>query len=552
MTHTANTAATGEVVLTVKDLAVDFETEMGVVHAIEDVSFELRRGEKLAIVGESGSGKSTTMNAVLGLMAGNGRIAQGEIRFNGRDLSRLGQRELQKIRGAEIGYIPQDPLSSLNPVLSIGDQLGEVMLVHGKATRRNVAERSVAALEAAGLSDARARLKQYPHEFSGGMRQRVLIGIGLSCDPQLLVADEPTSALDVTVQRQILDHLDRMTESLGTSMILITHDLGLAAERCERVIVMYRGRIVEQGDARQILTDPQHEYTRRLVRAAPSVAASRAEAAGEPGGAHADAAAEGDDVLLRVESLCKSFGRGAKRFDAVKDVSFTLPRARTLAIVGESGSGKSTTARMVLRLDHPDTGRISFSGKNIASLSGRELKAARRRMQPVFQDPYSSINPMASVADVLMEPLNVHGVGTRKQRQQRARDLLEMVSLPDGYLSRYSSELSGGQRQRIAIARSLALHPELIICDEPVSALDVLVQAQILDLLMELQRELGLSYLFISHDLAVVRLIADDVIVMRRGEIVEQGPTVALFDDPQHEYTRNLIDSIPGLGLGIG
>ncbi len=540
-------------ILSVKDLAVDFETEMGTVNAIEHVSFDLRRGETLAIVGESGSGKTTAMNAVLGLLAGNGKVVNGEIMFQGRDLAKMSEKEFQKIRGSRIGLVPQDPMSNLNPVLTVGNQITETLLIHKKATKANAKARAIDALEKAGLSDASARLGQYPHEFSGGMRQRVLIGIGLSCEPELLIADEPTSALDVTVQRQILDNLERLTTELGTSMILITHDLGLAAERCEKVIVMYRGEVVEQGQAREILQNPQHEYTQRLVMSAPSLATARLAGRAEP--AQSQSMTHTTPPILSVRELRKSYTvrdsstRKRSKFMAVNDVSFDLAPAETLAIVGESGSGKSTTARMVLRLETPDSGSIDFAGTNVASLSGAELKKARRRMQPIFQDPYSSINPMASIEQVLMEPLLVHRIGTAQERKTRARELLDLVSLPESYLDRYSSELSGGQRQRIAIARSLALNPEVVICDEPVSALDVLVQAQILELLTELQRELGLSYLFISHDLAVVRLIASEVLVMRRGEVVERGEAEQLFLHPQHEYTKQLLGSIPGKDL---
>ena len=546
-----------EVILQVKDLAVDFDTEMGVVHALKDVSFELHRGETLGIVGESGSGKTTTMSAVIGLLAGNGHVSGGEILFQGRDLAKLTEREYQKVRGSQIGLIPQDPMSSLNPMLTIGNQIEETLLTHKKATKQNVRKLAVEALQSAGLADAGDRMKQYPHEFSGGMRQRVLIGIGLSCAPQLLIADEPTSALDVTVQRQILDNLERLTQEMGTSMVLITHDLGLAAERCERVLVIYKVEIVEQGPALEILQSPQHEYTKRLVQSAPSIASARKASLSTAQDAADQLAAEQAEIdpIITVRDLNKIYrvrdsSTGKRRdFQAVKDVTFDMFPSKTLAIVGESGSGKSTSARMVLRLEKPTSGEINFSGRNVASLSGIELKKARRRMQPIFQDPYSSINPMASIEEVLIEPLVVHRVGTSKERKARARELLDLVSLPSSYLDRFSSELSGGQRQRIAIARALALNPEVVICDEPVSALDVLVQAQILELLQSLQNDLGLSYLFISHDLAVVRLIADHVLVMRRGEVVEQGAAEELFQNPQHEYTKQLINSIPGKDL---
>lgn len=551
-----NSAA--QVILSVKDLDVDFTTEMGTVEALRGVNFEVRRGESIAIVGESGSGKTTAINAVLGLLPGNGRVVGGSINFQGKDLAKVSESEFQKLRGAHMALVPQDPMSNLNPVLTIGDQVGEVLLTHHKATKSTVDAKVISILGDAGLGDSSDRLKQYPHQFSGGMRQRVLIGIGLSCDPELLIADEPTSALDVTVQKQILDHLDHLTQTRDTSTLFITHDLGLAAERSEKIIVMYRGRIVEQGASKDIIQNPQHEYTKRLINAAPSVNTERDDPA-ERDGFYA-AVEEGrdtlnSDVVLSARNLTQVFkirqGSSGKRvnFTAVDNISFDLKRGQTLAIVGESGSGKSTTARMVLRLDDPASGEIEFHGKNIAAIKGRELKTLRKRLQPIFQDPYSSINPMSSIGQVLEEPLKVHGIGTKATRKAKALELLDQVSLAPEMYDRYSAELSGGQRQRIAIARALALEPEVIICDEPVSALDVIVQAQILDLLEKLQRELGLSYLFISHDLAVVRQIADRVIVMQKGKMVEEGDSEELFQNPQEEYTKNLLNSIPGMHL---
>lgn len=541
---------TDEVVLDVNNLTVEFDTEMGVVHALQNVSFTLNRGETVAVVGESGSGKTTMISAILGLLAGNARVTSGEVLFQGQDTAHLPEAQMRKIRGIHMGLVPQDPMSNLNPVLRVGDQVGEVLLTHKKATKANVKEKVVDILGKAGLPDAASRTRQYPHEFSGGMRQRVLIGIGLSCDPEILIADEPTSALDVTVQRQILDHLEKMTTDLGTAMILITHDLGLAAERARRVIVMYKGNIVEQGNAAEILRNPQHEYTKKLVASAPSIASARLQTSVSERAQEVQALES--EVFLRVQGLRKEFRvRDAvtgKRSDfrAVDDVDFTLHRGSTLAIVGESGSGKSTTARMVLRLDQPTAGSIDFNGQDISQLKGRRLKSLRRLVQPIFQDPYASLNPTASIGEVLEEPLKVYGVGNRASRRKKAYELLDLVSLDRSMYDRFPQELSGGQRQRIAIARALTLDPELIICDEPVSALDVLVQAQILDLLNDLQGELGLSYLFISHDLAVVQMIADEVLVMRHGKILERGVTSDVFANPQHEYTQRLIEAIPG------
>ncbi|MFD8769689.1 ABC transporter ATP-binding protein [Microbacterium oxydans] len=558
-----------EPLLSVQGLAVDFATMDGVVHAVEGVDLEIRPGETVAIVGESGSGKSTTAMAIIGLLAGGGRIAAGSIRLDGKEISRAPEHELRTIRGRDIGLVPQDPMSNLNPVAKIGTQVAETLLAHGLATRQNVQAKVVEALTAAGLPDPERRAKQYPHEFSGGMRQRALIAIGLACKPRLLIADEPTSALDVTVQQTILDQIGQMTRELGTAVLLITHDLGLAAERAERVIVMHRGKVVEQGDARQILEDPQHPYTQSLVKAAPSVAAARlrpeAFRVQEPMDSATDAStgsaipgvpgSQGSSKgnIVEIENLTKVYpvrGRG-EDFVAVDDVSLVIPRGETVAIVGESGSGKTTTARMLLKVIEPTSGLIRYEGKDIASLSRAETKDFRQRVQPIFQDPYSSLNPMFTIERLIAEPLELYKRGSTADRRKRVRQLLDDVALPQSMLRRYPSELSGGQRQRIAIARALALSPDLIVCDEPVSALDVLVQDQILKLLGDLQSEYGLSYLFISHDLAVVRLISDYVCVMKDGKLVEAATSEEIFTNPRDPYTRRLLASIPGNELNI-
>ncbi|MFF7291622.1 ABC transporter ATP-binding protein [Microbacterium sp. NPDC008134] len=549
--------------LSVEGLAVDFTTMDGVVHAVEGVDLEISAGETVAIVGESGSGKSTTAMAIIGLLAGGGRVASGSIRLDGRDIAHAGENELRTIRGRDIGLVPQDPMSNLNPVAKVGTQVAETLLAHGLATRQNVQEKVVEALTAAGLPDPEKRAKQYPHEFSGGMRQRALIAIGLACKPRLLIADEPTSALDVTVQRTILDQIGAMTRELGTAVLLITHDLGLAAERAERVVVMHRGKVVEQGPARQILEDPQHPYTQSLVKAAPSVAAARlrpeAFQVEERADAGADASvdpadsAPGADNIVEIEGLTKVYpvrGRG-EDFVAVNDVSLAIPRGETVAIVGESGSGKTTTARMLLKLIEPTSGLIRFEGKDVASLTRAETRDFRQRVQPIFQDPYSSLNPMFTIERLIAEPLDFYRRGSGAERRARVRQLLDDVALPQSMLGRYPSELSGGQRQRVAIARALALSPDLIVCDEPVSALDVLVQDQILTLLGDLQSEYGLSYLFISHDLAVVRLISDYVCVMKDGALVEAASSEEIFTNPRDPYTRRLLASIPGNELDI-
>ena len=547
-----------EPLLSVQGLAVDFATMDGVVHAVEGVDLEIRPGETVAIVGESGSGKSTTAMAIIGLLAGGGKIASGSIRLDGKEISRASEHEMRTIRGRDIGLVPQDPMSNLNPVAKIGTQVAETLLAHVLATRQNVQTKVVEALTAAGLPDPARRAKQYPHEFSGGMRQRALIAIGLACKPRLLIADEPTSALDVTVQQTILDQIGQMTRELGTAVLLITHDLGLAAERAERVIVMHRGKVVEQGDARQILEDPQHPYTQSLVKAAPSVAAARLQPEAfrvQERAAEASAVAETApaDNIVEIENLTKVYpvrGRG-EDFVAVDDVSLVIPRGETVAIVGESGSGKTTTARMLLKVIEPTSGLIRYEGKDIASLSRAETKEFRQQVQPIFQDPYSSLNPMFTIERLIAEPLEFYKRGSGADRRRRVRQLLDDVALPQSMLRRYPSELSGGQRQRVAIARALALSPDLIVCDEPVSALDVLVQDQILKLLGDLQSEYGLSYLFISHDLAVVRLISDYVCVMKDGKLVEAATSEEIFTNPRDPYTRRLLASIPGNELGI-
>ncbi len=548
-------AASAAPLLSVRDLAVDFATIDGPVRAVDGVDLDIAAGETVAIVGESGSGKSTTAMAIIGLLASGGSVARGSILLDGEDLTGFSEARMREVRGRQIGLVPQDPMSNLNPVAKIGTQVAETLLAHGLATRADVGQKVVETLEAAGLPDAAARAKQYPHEFSGGMRQRALIAIGMACNPRLLIADEPTSALDVTVQQTILDQIQRMTTELGTAVLLITHDLGLAAERASRVVVMHRGRVVEQGPARQILEAPQHPYTKSLVAAAPSVAAVRLrpeEFAGTRLGVAGEAPRPTENIV-EIENLTKVYPRRGKGedFRAVDDVSLQIPRGETVAIVGESGSGKTTTARMLLKIVEPTSGSIRFEGQDVATLKGAALRDFRQKVQPIFQDPYSSLNPMFTIERLIEEPLSFYKRGSAKERSARVRQLLDDVALPQSMLRRYPSELSGGQRQRVAIARALALSPDLIVCDEPVSALDVLVQDQVLTLLRDLQREYGLSYLFISHDLAVVRLISDYVCVMKDGRLVEAASSEEIFTNPRDPYTRRLLASIPGNELNI-
>ena len=618
--------------LKITDLEVTFTTSTGVVPAVRGANLTIYPGQTVAIVGESGSGKSTTAAAVIGLLPGTGKVTGGSIEFDGKELTTMSSKEWIELRGSGIGLVPQDPMSNLNPVLRVGTQVKEALLANNIVPKSEAGERVTELLEQAGLPDGERRAKQYPHEFSGGMRQRVLIAIGLASRPKLLIADEPTSALDVTVQRRILDHLETLTKEMGTAVLFITHDLGLAAERAEQLVVMHRGRIVESGPALEILQHPQHPYTKRLVSAAPSLASARIESAHARGITHTEEEFTGSaknassEEMIRVEHLTKEFHiRGAKgeasKLLAVDDVSFTLRRGKTLAVVGESGSGKSTAANMILHLLEPTSGKIFFDGEDTSEYSEAQLFALRRRLQAVFQNPYGSLDPMYSIYRIIEEPLKIHGYGTleyaraeikraeatgrepepwavaaleghsesdkklreervkayaqqeverakaagrepepwavaaleghsefnpKKLREARVAELLDLVALPRSAMRRYPNELSGGQRQRVAVARALALNPEVIVLDEAVSALDVLVQNQILHLLNDLQAELGLSYLFITHDLAVVRQIADDVVVMEKGRLVEANTTDALFDHPVQEYTRELIEAVPG------
>ena len=561
MSEKAMTDNNDQPLLELKDLKISFTSSTGVVDAVRGVNLTIYPGQSVAIVGESGSGKSTTAMAVIGLLPGTGKVTGGTILFNGKDITGLSDKEMQHYRGSDIGLVPQDPMSNLNPVWSIGTQVKESLRANNVVEGSEANKRVVELLQEAGLDDAERRAKQYPHEFSGGMRQRALIGIGLAARPKLLIADEPTSALDVTVQRRILDHLEGLTHELGTAVLFITHDLGLAAERASHLVVMHRGRVVESGPSLDILRDPQHPYTQRLVKAAPSLASARIQSAQEHGIESSELLAgkaeTSDEEVIRVENLTKEFDirgeKGAKKkLLAVDDVSFSLRKGTTLALVGESGSGKSTVANMVLNLLDPTSGKVFYKGTDLSTLGSSELFEMRRKLQVVFQNPYGSLDPMYSIYRCIEEPLVVHKTGNRKEREARVAELLDMVAMPRSTMRRYPNELSGGQRQRIAVARALALNPEVIVLDEAVSALDVLVQNQILQLLAGLQEELDLSYLFITHDLAVVRQTADDVAVMRQGKLVESGTVDEIFANPTESYTRDLIDSVPGLGIELG
>lgn len=562
-------APAAERLLTVRDLAVSYRTRRGDVHAVRGVSLHVDAGETVAVVGESGSGKSTTAAAVVRLLAPAARITSGTIDLLGHDLATASPHVLRTVRGALVGLVPQDPTVSLNPVARVGDQVAEALVVHGLADRRGAAREAVEALRRTGLPEPELRARQYPHELSGGMRQRVLIAIALVAKPRLLVADEPTSALDVTVQRRILDHLDELTAATGTGVLLITHDLGVAADRADRIVVMSRGRVVEAGTPDEVLGSPREAYTRALLAAAPSLRGARRAATGQPAtvrpAAVPPAPASAERVTapagtppppaLDVRGLVKDFplpraGRaGSGVLRAVDDVSFAVPRGRTLALVGESGSGKSTTARLALRLTEPTAGTVHVDGTDVTRVRGAQLRALRRRLQVVQQNPYASLDPRWTVERIVTEPLRAFRVGDRRERADRAAELLDLVALPESALHRHPAELSGGQRQRVAIARALSVRPDIVVLDEPVSALDVSVQAQILDLLADLQRDLAVSYLFISHDLAVVRQVAHEVVVLRHGRVVEQGDVESVFARPSHPYTTELLEAIPGTSV---
>jgi peptide/nickel transport system ATP-binding protein len=535
-----------EPVLIIRDLTVTFTTSRGAVEAVRHVSLDVAAGETVAIVGESGSGKSTLASSVNRLLAENGRIASGTITIGDLDITAASEKAMTAIRGNRIGMVPQDPMTNLNPVMRIGAQIVEALEVHGRARGQAAKDEAIKLLDQAGISDPEARFSQYPHEFSGGMRQRVLIAMALACRPEVLLADEPTSALDVTVQRLVLDQMGQLASDMGAAVLLITHDLALAAERADRVAVMYRGQIVETGPAAQVVTNPEHEYTRRLLAAAPGMASAKVAPALPVG-------ADGTEpeVLLQVTGAVKKYRIRGRRepLMAVDGVDLTVTRGQTVAIVGESGSGKSTTARLALRLEQADGGTVRYRGADVSRLRGKELLAFRRAVQPVFQNPYASLDPRYTIGQVIAEPLQVHKIGDAASRRKDVAELLDKVALPGSFADRHPHELSGGQRQRVAIARAMALNPQLVVMDEAVSALDVLVQEQILELMVSLQRELGLSYLFISHDLAVVRQVSHLVYVMRAGKVVESGDPDTIFRSPREEYTRQLIAAIPGQNL---
>lgn len=527
--------------LAVDDLAISYVTRHGQQSALHGVTFEVGRGQVVALVGESGSGKTTTAQAVIGLLADNGHRDRGRISLAGTELTSMSEKAMREVRGRRIGLVPQDPNNSLNPVRTIGDSLAEVLTIHRWGSKQAVRAKVLELLAKVGIDQPELRTGQYPHELSGGMKQRVLIASAIALEPDLVIADEPTSALDVTVQRLILDLIDDLRRETGAAVLLVTHDLGVAKERADRVVVMRGGHIVEQGSTDQVVGQPTHAYTRTLLHEAAAVAWTT------PTEPPADLASR--PVEIEVTDLVQEFsqGRGREPFRAVDGISLSVAKGSTHAIVGESGSGKTSTVRAILGFQQPTSGRIVVAGHEVTRLRGRRaVRDLRRSAQMVLQNPYSSLDPRQLVSEIIAEPLVNFGLGTRSTRASHVAEFLDKVALPHVLAQRLPRELSGGQRQRVAIARALILRPEVVVLDEPVSALDVTVQAQILRLLEELQGELDLTYLFISHDLGVVGQISDSVSVMRQGRIVEAGTTHHVFTDPQTEYTHELLAAIPG------
>ncbi|MEL7164187.1 MAG: ABC transporter ATP-binding protein [Pseudomonadota bacterium] len=548
----------------IQGLRVEFQTKDGPVIGVEDVSFSVGPGETVCIVGESGSGKSVSSLSLMRLVEfGGGQISGGRLIFNRSDAKKLDLAEtdqdlMRTIRGNEIGMIFQEPMTALNPVFTVGRQLTEGLRLHKGLSKSEATARALELLRQVRIPEPERRLKQYPHELSGGMRQRVVIAMALACEPRLLIADEPTTALDVTIQAEILALMDRLKRETGTAVMFITHDMAVVAQMADRVVVMYRGNKVEEGRVEEIFEAPQHPYTKALLAAVPKLGEMRGKAAPEPmkllgreQGAIAPIPGT-NEALLEVRNLTTRFAvkggffrRTVANVHAVEDISFTLNRGQTLSLVGESGCGKSSAGRSILRLVEPLSGEIQLDGVDIMSLNDRDLRNARRDMQMIFQDPFASLNPQMQLADQVAEPIHNFGTLTGSAVSDRVAMLFDRVELPRSFMRRYPHELSGGQRQRVAIARALALEPKLIIADEAVSALDVSVQAQVLNLMMELQAELGVSYLFISHDMAVVERVSHHVGVMYLGRIVEMGPRARVFENPQHPYTQALMKAVP-------
>jgi peptide/nickel transport system ATP-binding protein/glutathione transport system ATP-binding protein len=545
-------------------LRVEFQTKDGPVVGVEDVSFDINPGETVCGVGESGSGKSVSSLSLMRLVEfGGGTIAAGELLFDRReggnlDLAHAPGDVMKEIRGNEIGMIFQEPMTALNPVFTVGRQLTEGLRVHKGMNKAEAEARAIELLRQVRMPEPERRLKQYPHELSGGMRQRVVIAMAMACEPRLLIADEPTTALDVTIQAEILALMDRLKRETGTAVMFITHDMAVVAQMADRVVVMFRGNKVEEGPVQEIFENPQHDYTKALLAAVPKLGEMRGKDYPEPmklmgvEDQKIEPIKGTDEVLLNVEHLTTRFPvkggilrRTVANVHAVEDVSFKVFKGQTLSLVGESGCGKSTAGRSILRLVEPLSGKVEFEGRNLLDLNHSDLHKARLDMQMIFQDPFASLNPQMQLLDQVAEPLRNYGLASGSELQDRVANLFDRVQLPRSFMRRYPHEMSGGQRQRIAIARALALNPKLIVADEAVSALDVSVQAQVLNLMMELQADLGLSFLFISHDMAVVERVSHQVGVMYLGRIVELGPRARVFGNPQHAYTQALMKAVP-------
>jgi peptide/nickel transport system ATP-binding protein len=558
--------------LSVKNLTVEFHTSEGMTRAVNNVSFDIPAGKTIGIVGESGSGKSVTSLAVMGLLQKPAaRIPQGEILFNGQNLLTFNDDQMRQVRGNQISMIFQEPMTSLNPVFKVGDQIAETLRLHRKLTAKEAWEKAVDLMNQVGIPKPKESAHKYPHEMSGGQKQRVMIAMAIACEPKLLIADEPTTALDVTIQKQVLDLLHKLQQEYKMSMLFITHDLSVIGDIADDVVVMYRSNVVEQNKAENIFSHAHHPYTKGLLACRPKLGANpkrlltvsdfmdndgkeipidpqKVEVFDKSQTEH-----KSSDILLEVKNLVTQFpikgglfGKTVDHFKAVNDVSFTIKKGQTLGLVGESGCGKTTLGRTILRLVEPASGSIIYNGKDITHVYTEELRLLRRKMQIIFQDPYSSLNPRMTIAEILTEPLSIHNVGSgKKERLDMAKELVEKVGLKVAQMNRYPHEFSGGQRQRICIARALMLKPEFVVCDESVSALDVSIQAQVLNLLLDLQQEFGLTYIFISHDLSVVNFIADEVGVMYAGKIIEMDKASNIYKNPKQEYTRALLSAIP-------